>query len=102
MTFSFQPWLALPELAGTRAARACALNPENDVAVQELLYCLRLASGCNLEFFRHYRRRPVFGFGPGLTWQACIGPASDEAISAFEYILIDAQCDAHGFRPAAT
>ncbi|RFP67057.1 tetratricopeptide repeat protein [Hymenobacter lapidiphilus] len=79
------------------------LSPDNDVAVQELLYCLEVSGRLesNLDFFRRFTDDDPYS---ALAWFN-LGQAEyrvshfDEAISAFEYaILIDAQYyDAHGY-----
>ncbi|SDX80021.1 tetratricopeptide repeat protein [Hymenobacter psychrophilus] len=79
------------------------LNPDNDVAVQELLYCLEVSERLenNLDFFRRFTDDDPYS---ALAWFN-LGQAEyraghfDAAISAFEYaILIDAQYyDAHGY-----
>ncbi|UPL48570.1 tetratricopeptide repeat protein [Hymenobacter sublimis] len=99
---AYQSWQKFKS-AAKYYKQSLRLNPDNDVAVQELLYCLEVSERLekNLDFFRRFTDDDPYS---AVAWYN-LGQAYyragklDEAISAFDYaILIDGKFyEAHGF-----
>ncbi|RSK37122.1 tetratricopeptide repeat protein [Hymenobacter metallilatus] len=99
---AYQSWQKFKS-AAKYYKQSLRLNPDNDVAVQELLYCLEVSERLekNLEFFRRFTDEDPYS---AVAWYN-LGQAYyradklDDAVSAFDYaILIDSKLyEAHGF-----
>ncbi|AIZ64793.1 hypothetical protein PK28_15935 [Hymenobacter sp. DG25B] len=99
---AYQSWQKFKS-AAKYYKQSLRLNLDNEVAVQELLYCLEVSERLetNLEFFRRFTDDDPYS---ALAWYN-LGQAYfrlgryDDAVAAFEYaILIDGKFyDAHGY-----
>lgn len=99
---AYQSWQKFKS-AAKYYKQSLRLNPDNDIAVQELLYCLEVSERLekNLDFFRRFTDEDPYS---AIAWYN-LGQAYfranklDDAISAFDYaILIDGKLyEAHGY-----
>ncbi|MBG8553400.1 tetratricopeptide repeat protein [Hymenobacter guriensis] len=99
---AYQSWQKYKS-AAKHYKQSLRINSDNDVAVQELLYCLEVSDRLekNLEFFRRFTDDDPYS---AIAWynlgQAYFRAGKfDDAISSFDYaLLIDAKFyEAHGY-----